>query len=144
MQQELFAGAPGFAPEDQRLIEQYEKTGRTLDALPYTPEFEAMYQSLAAGGDRRERREIFHRLHNLRKASRLPRLGRTEEPPVRLAPEDETALSELVAAKVGSLGQRDRLPYTPDFDDVLVMFNERTTRQLDPYTLWRLIAKLAK
>lgn len=144
MQQELFAGATSLPPEDERLVAQYEKTGRTLDALPYTHEFEGLYQSLVAEGETRSRREIFHRLHNLRKASRLPRLGRAEESPVRLTPEDEGTLAELVTARVGSLGQRDRLPYTSDFDDCLVAFNQATGRNLDHHALWRLIAKLAK
>jgi hypothetical protein len=129
---------------DALLIATYEQFGRTLDALPYTSEFERLHAALAAAGDTRSRREVFHRLHNLRKAGKLPRLGRAEDTPVRLTPEDEALLIDLVATAAGSLGQRDRLPFTPAFDDLNITFNARTGRDLQPHDLWRLIAKLAK
>lgn len=148
MQQDPFGGdAPAqttLAPEDQRLIEHYVRAGRTLDALPYTAEFEHLYQALSAVGDTRGRRAIFHRLHNLRKTRRLPRLGRADDTPVRLTPEDESLLAQLVTGAAGSLGQRDRLPYTPQFDDLHAVFYERTGRSLNHHDLWRLIARLAK
>jgi hypothetical protein len=137
-------GAQTLPQDDARLIAAYERAGRTLDALPYTREFEEIAGELAAAGDRRTPREIFHRLHNLRKAGKLPRLGRAEDTPVRLTPEDEALLVELVTTAAGSLGQRDRLPCTPAFEELAVSFNARTGRNVAPHDLWRLIAKLAK
>jgi hypothetical protein len=45
---------------------------------------------------------------------------------------------------VGGLGQRDQLPYTPAFDALVQEFNAATGRSLDPHSVWRLVAKLAK
>ena len=63
---------------------------------------------------------------------------------VRLSPKEEKSLEEMVISAVGSLGQRDQLPFTPAFDTLVESFNEKTGRSLDPHGVWRLIAKLAK
>ena len=141
----LFGGGdvekPTLAQEDQRLIEAYQAAGRTLDDLPYTPEFETLY---AAAGEGRDRRGVFHRLHNLRKAGKLPRMGRASEPAPKITPEDEGVLAELVMAQVGTLGQRDQLPFDSRFDHLVQMFCERTGRTMSQRDVWRLVAKLAK
>lgn len=132
----------GRDERDAALVAAYERAGRTLDDLPYTDEFEALYAEVSAAGF--DRRGAFHRLHTLRKAGRLPRLGRVATRPTRVEPEEEAALLELVVAEAGSVGQRDQLPFTEGFDRVLAAFNARTGRDLRPHDLWRLIARLAK
>src|SRR5687767_11854719 len=97
---------------DELLLSVYAKQGRTLDDLPYTPEFEAIFE---ATGDGAPRADVFHRLHNLRKAGRLPRMGRAAEPAPRIDSEQETILVDLVEAAIGKLSLRDQLPYTPTF-----------------------------
>jgi len=139
----LFPDAPPPDRRDAELIKAYERAGRTLDSLPYTGEFEAIFEHAHAAGFASER-DTFHRLHNLRKAGRLPRLGKAPDSPPAIEPEEEAVLVELVASAAGSLGQRDRLPFTPEFDAVAERFSERTGRTLSPHDLWRLIAKLAK
>jgi hypothetical protein len=137
-------GRPNLDQQDQLLIQQYEKAGRTLDDLPYTAEFEALYAAL--GGERagRDRRAVFHRLHNLRKASKLPRMGRASEPPPKITPEDEALLVQLVTDQVGTLGQRDQLPFDSRFDQLVQVFSQRTGRTMSQRDVWRLVAKLAK
>jgi hypothetical protein len=132
------AGASG----DEPLIVAYRSTGRTLDDLPYTDDFDRLHRSLgpAAG----TQREVFHRLHNLRKAGKLPKLGKPETRPPRITPEEEDALRALVVEFAGTLGQRDKLPYTPQMDVVVERFNGATGKNLDPHVVWRLVAKLAK
>ncbi len=137
---ELFEGIP-TSHEDRLLIEAYEQAGRTLDDLPYTPEFEAIF---ARVGNGRSRREVFHRLHNLRKAARLPRLGRAASGVPRIDPEEEKLIADMVIQRVGSLGQRDQLPYDSRIDDLAQQFNDRTGRTLTQHDIWRIIAKLAK
>jgi hypothetical protein len=143
----LFGGGdiekPAMAQEDQRLIEAYQSAGRTLDDLPYTPEFETLY---AATGERigKDRRSVFHRLHNLRKAGKLPRMGRASEPPPKVTPEDEAVLVQLVTEAVGTLGQRDQLPFDSKFDHLVQVFGDRTGRTMSLRDVWRLVAKLAK
>jgi hypothetical protein len=129
------------AAADEGLIAAYVSTGRTLDDLPYTPDFDSLFRSVRGFADQRE---VFHRLHNLRKAGKLPKLGKPETRPPRIDPEEEQVLAGLVQEAVGTLGQRDRLPYTPGMDRVVEQFNARTGKTLDPHTIWRLIAKLAK
>lgn len=142
----LFAGhgEPGTPDHaEAQLIEAYQRAGRTLDDLPYTDEFEALYTTVAKAQNA-NRRAVFHRLHNLRKAGRLPRLGRPATGPVRLSPAEERRLIEMVEAAVGTLGQRDQLPFTPEFDALCQAFNAACAKDLTPHALWRLVARLAK
>ena len=129
---------------DQALIRAYEAQGRTLDALPYTEEFDRLYA--AAGGDAAwgGPRAAFRRLHNLRKAGKLPRLGRAGIRPIRVSSREEEILGELVTAAVGSLGQRDQLPFDARFDQVYGAFRRRSGRDLSRHDFWRLVAKIAK
>ncbi|MFG0306561.1 MAG: acetylxylan esterase [Phycisphaerales bacterium JB040] len=142
----LFPGSPPPDQRDRALIAAYARAGRTLDALPYTPQFDAVFAEVSAvsGGAFRSKRDAFHRLHNLRKAGKLPRLGKAKDHPPSIEPDEESVLEGLVVEAVGSLGQRDRLPFTSDFDALAERFTERTGRRLSPHDLWRLIAKLAK
>jgi hypothetical protein len=126
---------------DELLLSVYEKQGRTLDDLPYTPEFETIFEAM---GDGATRTGLFHRLHNLRKAGKLPRLGRATDKPPRIDPAQEELLVELVEAEIGQLSLRDRLPYTPAFDQIVCTFNAQAGLALSPHTVWRIIAKLAK
>lgn len=141
--------APGPAPalfeapletDEAALVRAYGAVGRTLDALPYTDDFERLCEM--AGVD--DRRSALHTLQRLRKAGRLPRLGRAPDHPPRIDAEHERLLADLVVEHVGTLGQRDRLPYTEGFDRLAERFNARTGSSLSPHDLWRLIARLAK
>ncbi|MFA6045672.1 MAG: hypothetical protein WC718_11875 [Phycisphaerales bacterium] len=144
MSETLFGNA-GTAPNnDERLVDAYVEIGRTLDDLPYTQDFEALLERIGVGVEAAGRREVFHRLHNLRKASKLPKLGRGETAPTLVEPEEERLLVQLVTASVGTLGQRDQLLYDAKFDEIVGTFNEKTGRSMTPHTVWRLVAKLAK
>lgn len=132
---------PDASDEDALLIAVYERTARTLDDLPYTQDFAAICAAIDMEADPRA---VFHKLHNLRKAGKLPRMGRAPSSPITLDPDEENLVTNLVTARCGTLGQRDQLPYTPAFDDILQAFNAQTGRALDPHAFWRLVAKLAK
>lgn len=138
----LFSG-PDAGEVDRLIATAYERTGRTLDDLPYTEEFEQLWSSLAKATNS-GRRELFHRLHTMRKAGRLPRLGRSKSSPPKIEASEEALLAALVVESVGTLGQRDQLPYTPAFDALLERFNTETGRSISPHDAWRLVAKLAK
>lgn len=129
---------------DRLLIDAYMVGGRTLDDLPYTREFEDLFMSLGGDACGKSRREVFHRLHNLRKASKLPRIGRAPFNPPTINLDDEELLSSLVVAQIGTLGQRDQLPFTSRFELLAQQFNDRTGRSLASHDVWRLVAKLAK
>lgn len=139
----LFAGH-----DDDLLIRVYEKQGRTLDDLPYTEEFEHIVEAVALDGSSvstTERAAILHRLQNLRKSGRLPRLGRTTAERPRIDAEHEHTLRMLVQTELGGgMGGRDQLPYTLAFDRIAESFATDTGLRLEARDLWRLIAKLAK
>ncbi|MEZ6242203.1 MAG: acetylxylan esterase [Phycisphaerales bacterium] len=131
---------------DRALVAVYQRAGRTLDALPYTDAFESLHRELveALGERAPDRREAFHRLHNLRKAGRLPRMGRTETSVPKISGEDQEHLTRLVVDAAGSLGARDRLVYAPEFDALVERFNAEAGHTLSNHDAWRLIARLAK
>ncbi len=145
-QKRLFETGPGTVESDQVLIDAYQRAGRTLDALPYSDAFEGLYAEVqrSLGEQTPSRKDAFHRLHNLRKRSALPRLGRTPVSLPRISPEDEALLTSLVVGAVGSMGARDRLPYTPEFDTLVERFNHEAGHTLRHEDAWRLIARLAK
>lgn len=140
----LFGTEPDRDAQDERLVRAYEHEGRTLDDLPYTNEFEWLMDRMRAHDPLADRRAVFHRLHTLRKAGSLPRLGRSPSSPPRLSEEHERVLIGLVTLEAGTLGQRDRLPYTDGFDRVAAAFAAASGLSLTNHDLWRVIAKLAK
>lgn len=143
---------------DELLVSVYTRQGRTLDDLPYTREFEAIYSAVAGGGTDPQlteserldpsmavsRQALFHRLHNLRKAGKLPRLGKAMGERPHLTREHEALLAELVCEQVGQLSKRDQLLYSDPFDTIVNTFNTRAGLSLSAHDAWRIIAKLAK
>jgi hypothetical protein len=131
---------------DAALVDAYLKVGRTLDDLAYTDEFERVFEMLAgdAASPRPDRAAVMRRLQNLRKANKLPRLGRAVSAAVKVTAEEERTLAELVVGACGTIGQRDQLLYDKRFDEIVNAFNARTGRQLTPHDAWRLVAKIAK
>ena len=125
------------------IVERYARTGRTLDDLPYTADYEQLWSSLAKATNM-GRKELFRKLHNMRKAGKMPRLGRAPGSPPAIDAGEEALLAALVTESLGSLGQRDRLPYSDAFDSILERFCAQTGRALSAHDVWRLIAKLAK
>jgi len=131
--------------DDDLLISVYQKQGRTLDDLPYTDAFERIYIAMYGDADDApSRSRVFHRLHNLRKAGKLPRMGRAQGERPRITPGQETMLARRVESSVGALSKRDQLLYTPDFEELCTAFNAEAGLDLSRHDVWRLVAKLAK
>lgn len=130
--------------DDELLISVYMKQGRTLDDLPYTPQFEAIYGALGGAEMGMTRSQLLHRLQNLRKSGKLPRLGKAVDSRPRIDPQQERTLSQLVEQEIGQMGQRDQLPYTDAFDRIVTAFNAQAGLSLSAHDVWRLVAKLAK
>lgn len=137
-------GQSGMSGEDARLIDAYREAGRTLDDLPHTPEFDRMLAALRDAGETRDAHATFRRLHNLRKAGKLPALGLRSQGSVTIEPEQESLLRELVEAEHGPLSTRDQLPHTPAMAAIVERFNAQSGLSLDAHAVWRVIAKLAK
>ncbi len=135
------AAAPR-STEDDALIAAYVKVGRTLDDLAYTDDFNKLYDWLPE--PRKHRAAVIHRLQNLRKANKLPRLGRAVSQAIKVTTDEESILAQLVITACGTIGQRDQLLYDDRFDTIVNTFNEKTSRNLTPHDVWRLVAKIAK
>jgi hypothetical protein len=140
----LFAGVEPAVPAKRKvLIQLYEQIGRTADDLPYTPEFERLFDSYAAqhSEPKPTRREVWRHLLNLRKGGKLPKLGEARSPSPDVGAEGEQKIRELLGKHIG---RRDRLPYTDEFEKLVDDFNKSQPRRLSPHLVWRLVAKLAK
>lgn len=143
-QGELFGERVRVADADAALIAAYLRTGRTLDDLPYTEEFERLYSTIGGEACGNSRAQVVHKLQNLRKAGKMPKLGRSATAVIKTTEEEDALLRSLVQREAGSIGQRDGLLYTEAFDAVVHDFNARSGRQLSAHDVWRLVAKLAK
>lgn len=140
----LFAGVElKTEPRRELLSALYERVGRTADDLPYTPHFESLYEGYTRElpEPKPSRAEVWRHLLNLRKAGKLARLGDARTPAPELDPAGRAALLELLG---DDIGRRDRLPYTPRFDEIADAYNQTQRRPLAPHLLWRAIATLAK
>jgi hypothetical protein len=135
---------PPLPPEDQRLVNLYTEIGVPSDALLYSPEFDLLMNRLQAAGDKRTSEVIAHRLLQLRKAARLPRIGRSSLSSVKLTEPDLDLVQGLLKQHLGALGSRDQLPYTEKFNQIRSEYNRRATQTLDPYQFWRVVARVSK
>ena len=142
--QTLFAGVEArVAAKREALCEVYRKIGRTADDLPYTPHFEKLYLTYtnAYAEPKPTRAEVWRHLLNLRKGSKLPKLGEARSTPPPVSDEDRRKLREMLGADIG---KRDRLPYSRRFDEIVDAFNRTQPRPISPHLVWRLVATLAK
>jgi hypothetical protein len=69
-----FLDLPPLSSEDQVLLDLYVATGKPLDQLPYTTEFDGLVTRLGGGDGLDQKYRVFQRLLNLRKRGRLPRV----------------------------------------------------------------------
>lgn len=130
-------------PDRTLLAALYGKLGRTADDLPYTTHFESLYDSYVANfpDPKPDHAEVWRHLLTTRKAGKLPKLGAARS----AAPEVEAADRDLLRTLLGEqIGRRDRLPYSPAFDEVVTQFNRNRRRPYSPHQVWRLVATLAK
>ena len=140
----LFAGVtPRVGVRRGRLVEIYTRINRTADDLPYTPHFESLYEQYAADlpEPKPDRAEVWRHLLTVRKSGKLPRVGDARSNPPVVAPEQRELLRRLIAKDAG---RRDRLPYTPRFDEIVEQFNASLPRPMSAHHIWRLVATLAK
>jgi predicted enzyme related to lactoylglutathione lyase len=140
----LFAGVePKIAAKKNVLATIYQNIARTADDLPYTPHFESLYASYTRqlGEPKPTRQEVWRHLLNMRKAGDLPKLGPAKSKPPKLDKQEEARLRDLLG---DAIGKRDRLPYTPRFDQLVTDFNRPLSKKLSPHLVWRIVAKLAK
>jgi hypothetical protein len=140
----LFSGLePEVPAKRQLLVDIYQQIGRTADDLPYTPQFEELYQLYACRHPEPKptRREVWRHLLNVRKAGNLPKLGEARSPSPEVSPDAEQMIRMMLGPDIG---KRDRLPYSQRFERLVDDFNKTQPRPLSPHLIWRLVAKLSK
>lgn len=141
----LFDDVPSDPTEDlENLVKVYADIGRTADDLPYTPQFETLYSRYTRDLEAPlpTHNQVWRQLLKLRKRKGgLPSMGPARSKPPLIEVEAKDKLRELLGAKIG---QRDRLPYTPEFDVMVREFNKQFARNYSPHIVWRLVATLAK
>jgi catechol 2,3-dioxygenase-like lactoylglutathione lyase family enzyme len=142
----LFEDVPDDEPAQDRelLVRIYTEIARTADDLPYTRHFEELYSryTRALKDPKPTAAEVWRQLLTLRKKKGgLPKLG----PAVSKPPTLDASQKEHLRALLGdSIGRRDRLPYTPEFDKLVEAFNRQFARPYAPHVVWRIVATLAK
>jgi hypothetical protein len=136
-------GVASHRPDRPRLTKLYADLGRTADDLPYTTHFETLHDAYASGfaPPRPEHAETWKHLLTARKAGELPKLGAAKSKPPEIDDEDRRRLRELLG---DDIGKRDRLPYSPRFEELVAAFNDGRRRRFSPHQVWRLVAMLSK
>ncbi|MEM1423140.1 MAG: hypothetical protein AAGH64_03960 [Planctomycetota bacterium] len=130
------------ADSDHRaLCAQYVRCGRTLDDLPYTDELAELCAHLGRSGDERG---VLDELLRIRKRGDLPKTGAKAPGRTTIDAEHLPVLTRMVEEAAGSMGKRDRLPHTPEFDGLLARFNAECGLAMSAHDLWRVVARLAK
>ncbi len=130
-------------PDRERLAALYVQLGRTADDLPYTTHFESLYESYVVNfpDPKPDHAAVWRHLLTTRKAGRLPKLGAARSEPPEVEESDRDLLRRLLGEQIG---KRDRLPYSPMFDDLVTKFNAGRRRAYSPHQVWRLAATMAK
>lgn len=128
--------------DDLRLMDEYVMLGRPTDDLPYSPAFDELAERLHQLGDKRTRPEIMKRLLNLRKMGILPRVGYAADRGRNLSASDAQLAKELYRKHHEEFGSRDRLPYSPAFDNLHSAFNQFAERPLSKHQFWRLLSRV--
>ncbi len=145
MSRDCFAEIPPITQEEELLEQLYAALGLPLDDLPYTEEFEHLYQEFTEQFPEHDRRWVLNRLFRLRKAGLLPRFGRVGSIPMSASADDVELIERLVIRHAGSLGRRDQLPYTDQFAALVREFNEaRSGPPLSEHAIWRLVARVSR
>jgi hypothetical protein len=87
---------PPLTSDDERLIAEYTKMGKSVDDLPYTEEFKKLVVQLGLPDTDANKHQVFWRLLRLRKMGRLPRVG------------DVISSSSVVSSSSSSSGRSSR------------------------------------
>lgn len=136
-------GATSHKADRPRLAKLYAELGRTADDLPYTTHFETLHDVYAGAfaPPKPDHAETWRHLLTTRKAGELPKLGAARSKPPEISDEDRRRLREMLGEDIG---KRDRLPYTPRFEELVAAFNDGRRRRFSPHQVWRLVAMLSK
>ena len=114
------------------------------DALPYTDEFTRLKIAFRSDtGQELADAEFWQCLSSIGKGGGLARKGARKSAPrtKSLSTEDQLEILRLFP---DGIGDRDRLPYTHEFDDLHKRFVRLTKTSLTKHEFWRAVSRVAK
>ncbi len=137
--------AKGNAGIRARIVQDLLRdSSQARDSLPYTAEFDRLHaEFIQRIGAPVDKHEFWRLLSNVGKRGGLGR-GRKNSrriPAPRLSEEEQL---EIVRLLPEGLGTRDRLPYSPQLDELHRRFRRLTGRSLTKQQFWRAISHVAK
>lgn len=112
------------------------------DSMPYHKEFVRVHEEYTrAGLPHLDKHGLWLLLSAAGKRGGAKQAKRTKLPPVIVTRDEAFELQRLCPE---SIGARDRLPYTTEFDEMHAKFAQHTGRQLSPNEFWRALSRVAK
>lgn len=112
------------------------------DSLPYREEFDVLHQQYQESGlPQLEPHDFWLLLGRAGKEGGAAQDSAVELPNVVVSEEEKYEMIRLCPATIGS---RDRLPYTSEFDDMYKRFVSHINRELTKNDFWRALSKTAK
>lgn len=129
------------ARSDGAIRDILKATSLSRDALPYSDEFEQHFAEYCkASGISHTRQRFWRAISSAAKKGGWKGKKRGEPAPP-LAHQQEDELRQLLA---GRLGERDSLPYSPDFDTLRHKYNQLTNLSLSERAFWRVLCSVCK
>lgn len=121
--------------------ECYAAIGVPRDDLPYTPQFDNLHWNICGRTDQSStKHQTWRLLGRVLKKGGAPRTGMGTPAPT-LAGQQESVLREVMP---GPVSERDRWPYTPEFDQACDDFRDLADVSWSNHELWRAVCNLGK
>lgn len=112
------------------------------DSLPYHEKFEDLYtQYKSSGLPQLDKHEFWLLLLVIGKKGGVKQKNKVRLPSIVLTIEDAFEIQRLCPESIGS---RDRIPYTTEFNEMYKRFKEHTDKKLTRNEFWRSISRIAK
>lgn len=133
------------SPESKATVrELLRESSLPRDALPYTDEFTRLKKAYEARtGDEVSDVDFWRLVWQVGKRGGLGEKGTRKRAPgtPRLTTEEQLEVLRLFPE---GIGDRDRLPYTPEFNRLHRQFTRLANRQLTKHEFWRAVSRIAK
>ena len=135
---------PKYSESDRAFVRELLKNASPRDRLPYSPEFKDLKSHFVAHLDQSiTDNEFWTLLAREAKKGGLGKTQRQKRSTVEVALSHDEQL-EVLRLFPDGIGGRDRLPYTPQFDELHRRFRWLTQRTLSKHQFWRAMTNVAK
>jgi predicted AAA+ superfamily ATPase len=129
--------------EEKKIVRSLlSSTSTPRDALPYTDEFESLFNSfLRSSGRKVEKNQFWRMLSDIAKSGGGQKQKRKRVPSPKLSIEQKL---EILRQFPEGIGGRDRLPYTPEFERLHRQYKKLTGLNLSENDYWLGVSSVAK